>query len=527
VAYLLYDALSSECSPNQCSYQQSDRLPLTKRMLGTFPSKHSRVNLPDLLSRSDSDEALKRRANEAKQIEQERSITAYEQSTYFAVCFLYALGPSLLDIFLSRMCKQVVKDMLRTSGYSEEGHLFAYLYALTVSSYALAKCGSAPFMGYISDQLGRRKTLTTTLLATGVMLLLTGRCQSWSALILCRFVTGLFANGGLLTAYAADLASSLKDRTTLFSYFITAWAFARVAAAYIFPLVGEDVGICCVCAFACEVLAALLTSYSPSGIGLAALPEGNPEGKAKGPKVQASSILRNPLSIFRDRPSFRAAFREMLRDRLVALLFVTSLLMPRIDIAAYLWQKFRQGPSAVGYIKAVESVTVILIPLTPLIRLATGRFGHAGCAVVCAASMSVCWCLLVQVGSMNELYTMVLLRSSISTIYEPSIKSILMDSTRTRKREQIGSLAGLQQTMKGASQVMGSFWGSFLASQDWSAYTPLYISSLWCGANAVIIYVICCVGDRPSLPPSPRDSPLVPPLVSKSRKETEKSIKVE
>jgi len=65
--------------------------------------------------------------------------------------------------------------------------------------------------------------------------------------------TGLFSNGGLLTAYAADIADSLNDRTVLFSYFITAWAFARVAAAYIFPLVREDVSACCWCAFVCEV----------------------------------------------------------------------------------------------------------------------------------------------------------------------------------------------------------------------------------------------------------------------------------
>jgi hypothetical protein len=39
---------------------------------------------------------------------------------------------------------------------------------------------------------------------------------------------------------------------------------------------------------------------------------------------------------------------------------------------------------------------------------------------------------------------------------------------------------------------MGSFWGSFLASQDWSAFTPLYLSALWCAVNATIIYFICC-----------------------------------
>ena len=68
------------------------------------------------------------------------------------------------------------------------------------------------------------------------------------------------------------------------------------------------------------------------------------------------------------------------------------------------------------------------------------------------------------------------------------MKSIVMDSAKGRKREQIGSFAGLQQTMKGMSQVMGSFWGSFLASQAWSCFTPLYLSALWCAVNAAIIY---------------------------------------
>ena len=47
----------------------------------------------------------------------------------------------------------------------------------------------------------------------------------------------------------------------------------------------------------------------------------------------------------------------------------------------------------------------------------------------------------------------VFIRSAIHSIYEPSIRSIIMDSARARKKEQIGSFAGLQQTMKGAAQV--------------------------------------------------------------------------
>mmetsp|Transcript_41705 Transcript_41705/g.82023 ORF Transcript_41705/g.82023 Transcript_41705/m.82023 type:complete len:600 (+) Transcript_41705:77-1876(+) len=472
---------------------------------GTFPSKHSRVDLTDLLSRNSSDEDLRKAQSlSKKKAKEEQPVTIREQANYFVICFFYALGPSLLDIFLPRMCKETVKRTLRANGWNDSGNVFAYLYALTASAYPFTKCGSAPFMGYLSDQLGRRQTLTFTLVATGVMLFLTCRCNGLGSLLLCRSATGLFSNGGLLTAHASDIASSLRDRTTLFSYFITAWAFARVAAAYIYPLVGEDINVCGLCALVCELVAAVLT-FSPSARGSSSLrtpsEQGEPQGGGRA-RVKARTILRNPLTFIRDRPSFRAAFREMMRDRLVALLFVTSLLMPKIDIAAYLWQKFKEGPSAVGYIKALESLTIILVPLTPAIRRLTGYFGHAGAAVLCAGLMALCWLMFMRVRTMNELYVVVLLRSAISTVYEPSIKSIIMDSARGRKREQVGSFAGLQQTMKGMSQVMGSFWGSFLASQDWSANTPLYLSALYCVANAAIIYHICCSPTSTRPPPS-------------------------
>ena len=341
-----------------------------------------------------------------------------------------------------------VRSMLRNQGWSEEGYVFAYLYALTVSAYAFTKCLSAPFVGHLSDLYGRRNTLTTTLLVTGICLLATGYCGSWTSLILCRLLTGLFANGGLLTAYAADVAfGSIADRTTLFSYFITAWAFARVAAAWIFSVVGEDEDVqpCCMAAFACEMLAALLTatcfrstdhehgelsqSSSPTSTDASSRREdvrspqvlsdggiraqvpfpSSPNSGAgdSGELIRRRRISRNPFVILRDRPSFRAAFREMMRDRLVALLFLTSLLMPRIDIAAYLWKKFERGPSAVGFIKAFESVTVILVPLTPVISSLTGNFGHAGAAVFCSALIAICWLSFVFVRSMDELYVMV------------------------------------------------------------------------------------------------------------------------
>ena len=45
----------------------------------------------------------------------------------------------------------------------------------------------------------------------------------------------------------------------------------------------------------------------------------------------------------------------------------------------------------------------------------------------CAGLISVCWLGICRVSSMHELYVMVFIRSAFNTIYEPSIKSIIMD----------------------------------------------------------------------------------------------------
>ena len=73
-------------------------------MLGTFPSRHSRVNLPDLLNRPPSAE---KNLNLALKQPEPEPVTVKEQAKYFVLCFLNALGPSLLDIFLSRMTKEM------------------------------------------------------------------------------------------------------------------------------------------------------------------------------------------------------------------------------------------------------------------------------------------------------------------------------------------------------------------------------------------------------------------------------------
>merc|ERR1719487_724834 len=130
-----------------------------------------------------------------------------------------------MDIYFSQVAKERTRVALaRVSPTSPpDGHLWAYVYSLVLSAYPFAKVVAAPFLGFFSDLFGRRATLTFTFSVTAICLALTGLGHGVGSFVACRLLTGVFANGGLLTAYAADIAGSdYAERTQLFSFFTTA-----------------------------------------------------------------------------------------------------------------------------------------------------------------------------------------------------------------------------------------------------------------------------------------------------------------
>lgn len=84
-------------------------------------------------------------------------------------------------------------------------------YGLVMSGYYLTKMISAPWIGYLSDRVGRRQALVVTLLGGALSFFVTkiwGQ-HSIHGLILCRLLMGCFAaNGALMHAYIRDTVSA-------------------------------------------------------------------------------------------------------------------------------------------------------------------------------------------------------------------------------------------------------------------------------------------------------------------------------
>ncbi|CAM9796369.1 unnamed protein product, partial [Sphacelaria rigidula] len=80
-------------------------------------------------------------------------------------------------------------------------------YGLVMSGYFITKMMSAPWIGYLSDKVGRRQALVVTLTGVGLSFLATKIWGQFSiqGLILCRLLMGCFAaNGALIHAYIKD-----------------------------------------------------------------------------------------------------------------------------------------------------------------------------------------------------------------------------------------------------------------------------------------------------------------------------------
>ena len=83
-------------------------------------------------------------------------------------------------------------------------------YGLVMSGYYLTKMISAPWIGFLSDRMGRRQALVVTLLGGALSFLVTKAWGQYSiqGLILCRLLMGCFAaNGALMHAYIRDTVS--------------------------------------------------------------------------------------------------------------------------------------------------------------------------------------------------------------------------------------------------------------------------------------------------------------------------------
>ncbi|CAM9854521.1 unnamed protein product, partial [Hapterophycus canaliculatus] len=115
-------------------------------------------------------------------------------------------------------------------------------YGLVMSGYYLTKMISAPWIGFLSDRVGRRQALVVTLLGGALSFLVTKLWGQYSihGLIMCRLLMGCFAaNGALMHAYIRDTVPP-EWQSSAFSQHSASWGCAYLAAPAIIAWAGDS-----------------------------------------------------------------------------------------------------------------------------------------------------------------------------------------------------------------------------------------------------------------------------------------------
>jgi predicted MFS family arabinose efflux permease len=106
---------------------------------------------------------------------------------------------------------------------------------LSVTVFSLTYMVSAPFLGYVADRIGRRRTLTCCLLAFATANLMTAFAGDLTWLLAARLFAGAMAGGVSPSVYALVGAAAPFDRRA-------SWMALVVSGLLVSLLLGAPIG---------------------------------------------------------------------------------------------------------------------------------------------------------------------------------------------------------------------------------------------------------------------------------------------
>lgn len=131
----------------------------------------------------------------------------------YACIFLDALGIGLVIPVLPRLI----------GALTESRDAQMWWYGAIMLSYGIMQFLAAPFLGALSDRLGRRPILLSGIFGLGIMFIVPAISSSLSALLISRLVGGMLsANMSVAQAYIADITTGYER----------AAAFGRIGAVF-------------------------------------------------------------------------------------------------------------------------------------------------------------------------------------------------------------------------------------------------------------------------------------------------------
>jgi DHA1 family tetracycline resistance protein-like MFS transporter len=383
-----------------------------------------------------------------------RAFSASPQAPASGAAAIYTL---LLVIFINVLGFGIVVPLLPF--YGQSFHAAPWQIALVFSAFSAGGFFGEPIWGRMSDRIGRKPLLISTVCGTFLCYLVLSFAPNVWIAILVRFIGGLASgNGSVIQGYLADVTppSQRSGRMALLgaSYnvgFIVGPALGGLLAHPALGPIGFKIPL---------LTAATLSAISAVGV------------------IAFVRESRQPADADVKQPSRYAlasrAFRHPAVSRLLLLTFVAGFAFTGVESCFGLWaqKKFGWGPHEVGWCFMAVGLSAALTNTLLTGRLAR-QFGEARMLAVGMALAAVSALLLtLSTGMLTTVALMAVMAMGQSAAF-PNVSALISQTTGA---DHQGQVLGLNNASGAIARVSGPFCAG-LVFAGISANGPFVLAS--------------------------------------------------
>jgi MFS family permease len=349
---------------------------------------------------------------------------------------------------------------------------------LLVSTYAACQLVSGPFLGRLSDRVGRKPVLLVSQLGTFIGFIVMARAQALWVLYLARLIDG--ATAGNLTIAQAYISDNTRPEDRARSFALIGIAFGL--GFFLGPAVTgklSDYGLTAPIYLAAALSATsvlctllLLPGGKPSGVGhevaaktedgepksrLAATASRAAEDDSAGPGGKRLGILDwGAYGQYLKRPVLTSLFLQFFCFAFGFSTFTSCFAL--FAERRFTWDGHKFGPHEVGYLFGFTGFLGIVLQGGLIGRLVK-RFGEASLARAGFLAVFLAQSILGLIHTVAPLLVVAVLSSFGTGVLRPTITSLI---TRNVGRQEQGVVLGLNQSLNSVAQVTAPMLGGAL-----------------------------------------------------------------
>lgn len=376
------------------------------------------------------------------------------------------LLPIFLIVFVGLLGFGIIIPLLPL--YANKFGASPFVAGLLLSTYSLLQLVATPYLGALSDRIGRRPVLIVSQIGTVLSFLLLGVANSLPLLFAARILDGI-SGGNISTAqaYISDVVDE-KNRAKAFGLIGVAFGLGFILGPVIGGVLSHGGN------FYRPALAAASISFVSLLLTIFYLPESLPRAKR--------SQQRQPRVI--DIEGVRRAWGYEQLGLLLVIFFLFSLVQAGFEGLFTLFgdRKFGLGPREAGYLLGYVGVLGVLVQggaIGPLVqRLGERRVLQAG---LVAGAIGFVWA-----GFANSLPMLMVALVPVSFglgVATPTTNSLIARESPPNER---GRILGISQSMSALARVFGPLLSGYaLEYQVWLPFVVAALLSLAAWALAV------------------------------------------